>query len=86
MVAQRCWGSSGREQQLQEMQQGEAPHRGWEQGLAAGEGRPFLGGEGKRQGWHPEVPACSQTHRAPQRDGGCAQKLRSGEPQSSLGW
>lgn len=49
VVAQRCWGSSSREQQLQEMQQGEAPHRSWEQGLAAGEGKPFLGGEGKRQ-------------------------------------
>lgn len=79
VVAQRCRGSSGREQQLQEMQQGEAPHRGCEQGLAAGEGRPFLGGEGKRLGWHPEVPACSQTHRAPQEMGAAPTSFAAGK-------
>jgi len=48
---------AGREQQLLELQQGEALPRSCQQALAAGEGRPFLKAEGRKQGWPSELPA-----------------------------
>lgn len=75
---QRCLA----EQEILQLQQGEAPPRNYEQALGCREGKVLPGRRGEKAGLAPTMShraprllgKVGQTHRAPRRDGGCTHK------------